>query len=104
MTAQILTLTLYVALAVYVLLIGYVVYRVWRGENGIDRLMGVDLISTLMIGALVMIGLIEHQNLTESERLLETKSLFVDVALGLAALSFIGVVAFARYSADRRLY
>jgi len=92
MITTILTLTLYTALAVYAGLISYAVWRVWQGENSIDRLQGVDLISTLMIGVLVLIALIEQN------------SIFIDVALGLAALGFIGVVAFARYAADRRMY
>jgi multisubunit Na+/H+ antiporter MnhF subunit len=84
--------TLYAALAIYASLISYAVWRVWRGENSVDRLMGVDLIGTLTIGVLVLIGIIEQN------------SLFVDVALGLAALGFVGVVSFARYAADRRMY
>jgi multisubunit Na+/H+ antiporter MnhF subunit len=87
-----LTYTLYGALAVYVGLIGYAVWRVWRGENGVDRLIGVDLIGTLMLGVLVLIALIEED------------SIFIDAALGLAALGFIGVVAYAKYAADRRMY
>ena len=88
----ILTYTLYTALAIYTALISYAVWRVWRGENSIDRLLGVDLISTLMLGVLVLIALIEQN------------SIFIDVALGLVALGFIGVVAFARYAANRRMY
>lgn len=91
-TTMILTGTLYTALAVYAALISYAVWRIWRGENSIDRLMGVDLIGTLMLGVFVLIALIEQNGI------------FIDVALGLAALGFIGVVAFARYAADRRMF
>jgi multisubunit Na+/H+ antiporter MnhF subunit len=84
--------TLYFALIVHSLLIGYVVWRVGSGENGIDRLIGVDLISTLMVAVLVLITLVEQKNI------------FLDTALGLAALSFIGVVAFAKYVADKQMY
>lgn len=92
MVATILTYTLYAALAVYAGLISYVVWRVWRGENGVDRLIGVDLMGTLLAGVLVLIALIEGD------------SLFIDVALGVTAVGFISVVAFARYAADRRMY
>ncbi|MDX1613807.1 MAG: monovalent cation/H+ antiporter complex subunit F [Candidatus Promineifilaceae bacterium] len=87
-----LTYTLYVALAIYAGLISYAVWRVWRGENGVDRLIGVELIGTLMLGVFILIALIEGNGI------------FLDVALGLAALGFIGVVALAKYAADRRLY
>jgi multisubunit Na+/H+ antiporter MnhF subunit len=84
--------TLYVALAVYVALTSYAVWRVWRGENSVDRLVGVDLISNLVLGVLVIITLIEGN------------SIFIDVALSLAALGFIGVIAFARYATDRQIF
>jgi multisubunit Na+/H+ antiporter MnhF subunit len=87
-----LTLTLYVALAIYAGLISYVVWRVWHGQNSVDRLIGVDLIGTLLAGVLVLIALIEHN------------SIFIDVALGVTAVGFIAVVAFARYAADQRMY
>jgi len=92
MVSAILTLTLYVALAIYAGLISYVVWRVWRGENSVDRLIGVDLIGTLLAGVLVLLGLIEGN------------SIFIDVALGVTAVGFIAVVAFARYAANRRMY
>jgi multicomponent Na+:H+ antiporter subunit F len=84
--------TLYVALAVYALLISYAVWRVWRGENSVDRLVAVDLVSNLTLGVLVIIALIEDDNL------------FIDVALSLAALGFIGVIAFARYAVNRQIF
>ncbi|HSH04215.1 MAG TPA: monovalent cation/H+ antiporter complex subunit F [Anaerolineae bacterium] len=78
--------TLYFSLAVHTLLIGYAVWRMWRGENRIDRLMGFDLIGTLILGVLVLIAMIEET------------SIFIDVGLGLTALGFVGVVALARYA------
>lgn len=88
----ILTYTLYIALAIHAGLISYCVWRVWRGENSIDRLLAIDLISNLMLGVLVLIALIEQN------------SIFIDVALGLAALGFIGVIALARYATNLRMY
>ena len=84
-----LTYTLYIVLGIYAALISY---AVWRGENGIDRLIGVDLIGALMLSVFVLIALIEEN------------SIFIDAALGLAAFGFIGVVAFARYVANKRLF
>jgi multisubunit Na+/H+ antiporter MnhF subunit len=73
-------------------LISYAIWRLWRGENAVDRLLGSELVSTLLLGVLVLIALIERT------------AVFIDVALGLAALGFIGIIAFARYAADRRLF
>lgn len=92
MTTIILTYTLYVSLAIFGLLLTYTVFRVWQGENTVDRLIGFDLIGTLIVGVLVLIALIEEN------------SIFIDAALGLAALGFIGVVAYAKYAADRRMF
>ena len=92
MSWAILLYTLYVSLVIHTLLAGYAIWRVWTGQNEVDRLIGVDLIGTLMVGVLVLIALIEQD------------SIFIDVALGLAALGFIGVVAFARYAANRRMF
>lgn len=92
MLTTLFTYTLYTALIIYAGLISYAVWRIWRGESSIDRLLGVDLMSTLMLGVLVLIALIEQN------------SIFIDVALGLAALGFIGVIALARYTANRRMF
>lgn len=92
MIETILTFTLYAALATYAGLISYAVWKVWRGDNGIDRLIGVDLVGTLTIGTLVLMTLIENNNI------------FIDVALGLALLGFIGIVAFAKYASNERMY
>lgn len=92
MSGEILLYTLYGSLIIHTALAGYAIWRVWTGQNEVDRLIGVDLIGTLMVGVLVLIALIEQD------------SIFIDVALGLAALGFIGVVAFARYAANRRMF
>lgn len=79
------------SLGVHIILIGICVYRVWRGENVIDRLIGADLVGTLVLAILVLIGLIERT------------SIYFDVALGLAALGFVGSVVLAKYLADQKI-
>jgi multisubunit Na+/H+ antiporter MnhF subunit len=69
-----------------------VLWRVWRGENVIDRLMGADLLSTLTLAILVLVALIERD------------SIYIDVALGLAALGFISTIALAKYLADEQVF
>jgi multisubunit Na+/H+ antiporter MnhF subunit len=88
----ILTYVLYLALLVHIGLLAVVLWKVWRGENIIDRLMGADLLSTLTLAVLVLLALIERD------------SIYVDVALGLAALGFIGVIALAKYVADEQVF
>ena len=90
--ATILTYVLYLALLVHIGLLAVVLWRVWRGENIIDRVTGADLLSTLTLSILVLLALIERD------------SIYVDVALGLAALGFIGTIALAKYVADEQMF
>ena len=89
---QILITALYASLLVHVLLMCAVAFRLWNGENVIDRLMASDILSNLMLAVLVIGAMIHHQ------------SGFLDVALGLAALGFISVVAFAKYITSKRMF
>jgi multisubunit Na+/H+ antiporter MnhF subunit len=90
--ATILTYILYLALLVHIGLLAVVLWRVWRGENVIDRLTGADLLGTLTLSILVLLALIERD------------SIYIDVALGLAALGFIGTIALAKYVADEQMF
>lgn len=88
----ILTYVLYLALLVHIGLLAVVLWKVWRGDNIIDRLMGADLLGTLTLAVLVLLALIERD------------SIYIDVALGLAALGFIGIIALAKYVADEQVF
>jgi multisubunit Na+/H+ antiporter MnhF subunit len=90
--STILTFVLYLALLVHIGLLAVVLWRVWRGENVIDRLMGSDLLGTLTLAILVLLALIERD------------SIYIDVALGLAALGFIGTIALAKYVSDEQMF
>jgi multisubunit Na+/H+ antiporter MnhF subunit len=92
MLQQALAVVLNVSLAIHIALIAVSVYRLWRGENLIDRLIGADLVTTLMLAILVLIALIE------------LNALYIDVALGLAALGFVGAIALAKFVADERIF
>ncbi len=65
-------------------------YRVIVGETLSDRLLAVDLITTLLIGIIVMLALVEE------------KQGFVDMAIALAAFAFIGTISIARYISEGR--
>ncbi len=63
-------------------------WRAWRGPTTADRLMAIDLITTLLAAMMVVLALINRQGM------------FVDVALALSALSFIGTLGIARFVAE----
>jgi multicomponent Na+:H+ antiporter subunit F len=89
---NLLTLVLEISLAVHILMIAVCVWRVWRGENAIDRLIGADLLSTLILAILVLVALIL------------SNSIYLDVALGLAVLSFIGTISLAKYIVNQSVF
>ena len=89
---SVLLIVLYVSLVIHIILIGVSVWRVWRGDNIIDRLMGADLISTLTLAILVLLALFEKN------------SIFIDVAVGLLALGFVSTIALAKYIADDQMF
>jgi multisubunit Na+/H+ antiporter MnhF subunit len=83
---------LYFSLFVHISLMAVAFWRVWQGENVIDRLMGLDLFGILTLAVLVLLALIFR------------RIIYIDVAMGLAALSFVGTIAFAKYVADEQMY
>lgn len=88
----VLLVVLYISLFIHILLIGISIWKVWRGENIIDRLMGTDLISTLTLAILILIALFEKN------------SIFIDVAVGLITLGFVSTIALAKYIADEQMF
>ncbi len=89
---ELLNTILLISLVIHIGLIAVCVWRVWRGENVIDRLLAADLIATLVLAIFIIIAID-----TGNQR-------FIDLALGLAALSFIGTIALARYIANRQMF
>lgn len=92
MLSTVLMTVLYAALVIHVVLIGIALWRIWRGENIVDRLIGADLATVITLAVLVVIALITRN------------SIYIDVALGLAALGFIGTIALAKYIADEQMF
>ena len=89
---KVLDITLYGALLVHVLISGVGLLRAWRGKNAVDRLVAFDMTSTLTIAVLVLLALIREQ------------TIFVDVAIGLAALGFVSTIVLARYASEEELF
>lgn len=84
--------TLNISLAIHIVLIAVCVWRVGRGENLIDRLIGLDMTATLILAVLVLVSFISQD------------VIYIDIALALAALGFIGTIALARYIADQEMF
>ena len=89
---MIINITIWVVLAVYLTMALIVVWRAWRGENSISRLMSLDLASTLTLAILVIMSIIQKNNL------------YIDVAIALAALSYISTVALAKFISDQKVF
>ena len=89
---NVLNTVFYGSLFIHVLLMCFAAWRLWNGENVIDRLMASDMLSNLCLAALVLVALIHRQ------------TIYIDVALGLAAIGYITIIAFARYVADKRMF
>lgn len=83
---------LVIALLIHIVLISVAVWRVWRGETVMDRLLAADVIGTIVLAVFVLLGLMRGNGL------------FIDVALGFAALTFISTIALARYIARRQVF
>ena len=92
MLSTVLMTVLYAALVIHVVLIGVALWRIWRGDNIVDRLIGADLATIITLAVLVVLALITRN------------SIYIDVALGLAALGFIGTIALAKYFADEQMF
>lgn len=80
------------ALVVMIALLMPCVYRVFAGPSPADRLQALESITTLLIGIIILLALIQGS------------SFVVDVALALAAFSFIATLAIARYLADGKVF
>lgn len=89
---DVLITTLYASLFIHMLLMCFTALRLWNGENVIDRLMASDMLSNLTLAVLVLAALIHRQKI------------YIDVAIGLAAIGYITIIAFAKYITDKRMF
>jgi len=81
-----------VALIVHLILVAIVVWHIWRGRTVVDRLMGVDLTATFLLSILVLLAILRRD------------SIYIDLALTLAALSFITTIVLGKYLADEQMF
>jgi multisubunit Na+/H+ antiporter MnhF subunit len=86
------SLNVQLALAVMVLLLVATSYRILRRGTPADRLQAIDTATTLLIGIMVVVALVQGT------------SMLLDVGIMLAALSFVGTLAIARYLSEGRVF
>lgn len=87
-----LEVVLWSVLAAHLLMGLVAAWRTWRGKNSIERLVGLDLASTLTLAVLVLVSIFQQN------------SIFMDVAIALAALSYLSTVVLAKYISDHRVF
>jgi len=76
-------LNIYLALIAVATLLS--MYRVFRGPTTVDRIVAVDIMTTITTGLMVVFALYYG------------RMIYISVALVYAVLAFGGVIAFARY-------
>ncbi|MEM1445756.1 MAG: monovalent cation/H+ antiporter complex subunit F [Planctomycetota bacterium] len=77
------------AIVVHLVLIAICLWRLWHGQNAIDRLIALDVVGTLVIALIVLMAI--RQGWT----------MWLDLALGFAAVGFAGTVVLAKLVAER---
>jgi multisubunit Na+/H+ antiporter MnhF subunit len=87
-----LELVLWMVLAAHLLMGLLAAWRAWRGEDSISRLIGLDLSSTLTLAVLVLVAILQQN------------SVYIDVAIALAALSYLSTVVLAKYISDNKVF
>lgn len=85
-------LSIQAALLILVALIIPCVYRVWIGPSPADRLQAIDTITTLLIGVIIVLALLRNT------------VMFIDIAIALAAFTFISTLALARYISEGKAF
>lgn len=80
------------ALSIMVVLLIAISTKVFRAPSGADRLQAIDTATTLLIGIIVLVAAVQRS------------SLLIDVAIGVAAMGFVGTLAIARYIAEGKLF
>jgi multicomponent Na+:H+ antiporter subunit F len=80
------------SLIVLVALLLPAAYRASKGPTLADRLLAIDLITTLLTGIIVLLALIDDTEI------------LIDIGIALTALSFIATVSLTRYIAQGKVF
>ncbi len=81
-----------IALIIMVALLLPCFYKVWASDDSADRLLAIDLITTLLVGIIILLALVDGA------------TLLVDMGIALAAIAFVGTLALARYISEGRVF
>ncbi|OVE75786.1 hypothetical protein BVX98_06935 [bacterium F11] len=81
---------LIVSLIVHLLMLVVGVWRVLKGENAVDRLIGFDLIGIITIAILILLSFIESSRF------------YINVAAGLAFFGFVVTIILAKFIAQQK--
>lgn len=87
------TLSPLLAGGVSLILLVSLTLTVWRaiiGPTTADRVMSLDLVGAMLMGACILLAMISG------------RELFIDVALAVAVIAFIGTIAFSRQIEDEK--
>jgi multicomponent Na+:H+ antiporter subunit F len=84
-----LNLTLNIVLLVMIISLILAFFRLLRGPSLPDRVVALDLVAALVVGIFAVYSIVMDQ------------PVFIDVAIVLALIIFLGTVAFARYTERR---
>jgi multicomponent Na+:H+ antiporter subunit F len=79
------------ALVAMIVAIPFAGWRLRFADNVADRLLAVDMITTLLVGIVILLAVIENTNTT------------IDTGIALAALSFAGTLTVARYISNKQV-
>lgn len=90
--SEIVQTVIQIALIVMITLLLPCAYRAFIGPSAADRLQAIETMTTLLIGIIVLLALVQGS------------AFIVDVALALAAFSFVGTLAIARYLSEGRVF
>jgi len=81
-----------VAAIITVFLLAGAAYRAFVGPTVADRLVAVDLFTTLLVGNIILLAVLSGEQL------------LIDIGLALAALAFIGSIGIARYVGEGKVF
>lgn len=83
------TPVLWIALILLVVALALTAWRALVGPSMPDRVMGLDLLGAIFMGGCLLLALVSG------------RELYIDVAMAVAVVAFIGTIAFARQIQDR---
>lgn len=89
---EILNYILWSVLVLHLVMAYVAAWQTWRGATGIERLIGLDLAGTLTLAVVIIVSIIQRN------------SIYIDLAIALAALSYLSTVVLAKFISDNKVF